>query len=133
MTPEAQRIAIAEVCGWKNCRCDEGTVNMPPKGEPDDDFNRDVVEHKKCIPYCGFPREPHRETLPDYLKDLNSMNEAEKVMQCGHFQQYSIELWHVCTLAHPDSQYNELTYDRLHATAAQRAEAFLRTLNLWKD
>jgi hypothetical protein len=64
---------------------------------------------------------------PDYVNSLNAMHEAEKVMsemQSGQYERLlmgsrrfvgAAEFW---------------TY---HATAAQRAEAFLRTLNLWKE
>lgn len=50
MTPERQRIAIAEWCGWKkgNCGWWEG-----PQGQE--------------TPY-----------LPDYMNDLNAIHEAEK-------------------------------------------------------
>ena len=63
--------------------------------------------------------------IPDYRSDLNAMHEVEKVLTEPQQQRY-LELlfnnfgkngvWMVC-----------------HATAAQRAEAFLRTLNLWTD
>lgn len=133
MSPEAQRIAIAEACGWKNCRCDEGTRNMPPKGEPDDDFNRDVVEHAKHKPYCGFPTEPHREILPDYLNDLNAMHEAEEVLPIDKrvgSQGYMGFLWDTCS---KNMHNGGSTWEIAHATAAQRAEAFLKTLGLWVE
>jgi len=56
------------------------------------------------------------QTVPDYLNDLNAMHEAEKFVK---------NVWgkYVKTL-------NSFT-DPACATAAQRAEAFLRTLNLY--
>jgi hypothetical protein len=71
----------------------------------------------------------HLRNLPDYLNDLNAMNEAEKVlnkperMQKHAFNNYAYLLIGMCK-----HQCNAI-----HATAAQRAEAFLRTLNLWKE
>lgn len=62
--------------------------------------------------HVGFP-----------TRDLNAMHEAEKVL----------------TEAQQDTM-NNLLWDAMggkkylwHATAAQRAEAFLRTLNLWTE
>jgi len=49
------------------------------------------------------------------------MHEAEKVL--------SLDQWHKYTSLIGRHDYKNL----LHATAAQRAEAFLRTLNLWND
>lgn len=58
---------------------------------------------------------------PDYCNDLNAMHEAEKVLESNQEQSY-FELLH-------DIAGNLKFY---RATAAQRAEAFLKTLNLWK-
>jgi F0F1-type ATP synthase gamma subunit len=57
--------------------------------------------------------------------DLNAMHEAEEIMndlQCMFFRRHLCEM----LTEHPASRYV------WHATAAQRAEAFLKTLNLWK-
>jgi hypothetical protein len=61
---------------------------------------------------------------PDYLNDLNAMHEAERTMG-------DPQLW---------DEYQSYLSDAMrnigwiyHATAAQRAEAFLKTLNLWKQ
>jgi hypothetical protein len=58
---------------------------------------------------------------PDYLNDLNAMHEAEKMLNSesgyhgiGGYGLYLVALEH-----------------NVSATAAQRAEAFLKTLNLW--
>jgi len=64
------------------------------------------------------------EELPDYLNDLNAMHEAEKILDTitdqntiGSYAAYAqCLIW--------DGGYS--------ATAAQRAEAFLRAINLWK-
>lgn len=63
--------------------------------------------------------------LPDYLNDLNAMHEAVETLrnlpgsEWFDFQQILKE---ECGS----------TMNCIQATAAQRAEAFLRTLNLWK-
>lgn len=67
------------------------------------------------------------EQVPDYLNDLNAMHEAEKVLKVEQHFTFQVELARVInTITYP------LNFALLHATAAQRAEAFLRTLNLWK-
>ena len=60
---------------------------------------------------CGY--------YPDYLNDLNAMHEAEKIL----------------TNDQRDDYFDRLLWvgPPLFSTAAQRAEAFLRTLNLWRD
>jgi hypothetical protein len=69
------------------------------------------------------PNSPHSvqplSTIPDYLNDLNAMHEAEKVLT--NYQKF---------LQKPDSY---CTLVSVTSTAAQRAEAFLRTLNLWEE
>ena len=68
--------------------------------------------------------------LPDYLNDLNAMHEAENVLlnKCDNDPQDNLWIDYLANLliAAPYCL-------REHATAAQRAEAYLRTLNLWKD
>lgn len=104
MTPEKQRIAIAEACGWKKAE---------PPNTPVWWKNGEWVS----IIY----------DLPDYLSDLNAMHEAEKVLKVEQHFTFQVELARVInTITYP------LNFALLHSTASQRAEAFLRTLNLWK-
>lgn len=60
---------------------------------------------------------------PNYLSDLNAMHEAEKVMTKEQRRKYVRALY----------QLTKSEFENHCATAAQRAEAFLRTLNLWED
>jgi hypothetical protein len=64
----------------------------------------------------GYLKEP-----PDYFNSLDAMHEAEKVLDPMQRERYRTELVYV--LAGAD----------IFATATQRAEAFLKTLNLWED
>jgi len=68
--------------------------------------------------------EPYCKPLPDYLNDLNAMHEAEKVLDDVQIDLFKNYLHVVVT-----------TKERItaHATAAQRAEAFLKVVNKWKD
>jgi hypothetical protein len=60
----------------------------------------------------------HLRNLPDYLNDLNAMHEAEKVLDSTQGDRY-FEL------------LDQLDVPSISATAAQRAEAFLRTIGKW--
>ena len=111
MTPEQQRVAIAQACGWKT------QVESWPKG------NKTTWLDPSANQVCGqtFP--------PDYLNDLNAMHEAEKALTWQQHLTFRKQLWDLVITLGPED-----TWDRqfISATAAQRAEAFLRTLNLWK-
>ena len=103
MTPEAQRIAIAEACGWTEIS----------------DWGAGGINGK-------HPTEPWVEVIPDYLNDLNAMHEAEKTLNFIKAAEYARILTSIAW------QSEQPVFAPMTATAAQRAEAFLRTLNLWK-
>ncbi len=104
MNKQEQRIAIAEACGWDNS-LSQVKLSVFVVGRTS---------------YC----------LPDYLNDLNAMHEAEKVLTTSQHLEYTWELTGTVEDHDPDSMEGDwLTHT---ATAAQRAEAFLKTLNLWK-
>ena len=122
MTPEAQRVAIAKACGWKNLQKEQYYwMGTPPDGS---DLR---VTYK-------------RHTLPNYLNDLNAMHEA--VMGLDFEQRAKFRL-NLQFLVAPETKPSRVTSPKLmgyesynkwfHATASQRAEAFLRTLGLWTD
>ena len=105
MNPEQQRIAIAEACGW---RLFSQFKNLwaPP---------RSVVEYD--CDACP---------LPNYLNDLNAMHEAEKVLGAC----WPTYCEHLLEIVEPEPRTLEIchSWNLLHATATQRAEAFLRTI-----
>jgi len=74
------------------------------------------------------PNSPHSvqplSTIPDYLNDLNAMHEAEKILTAQQRRSYVSYIFNL-----PASECESNTF----ATAAQRAEAFLRTFNLWEE
>ena len=106
MNKEAQRIAIAEACGWsyrKTEFCtywwnDEVNKTLPPN---DDGF-------RPC---------------PDYLNDLNAMHDAENTVIKPQ------RLWHHYCLRLDGRSFEE----SIGTTASQRAEAFLRTIGKFKE
>ena len=61
----------------------------------------------------------------DYCNDLNAMHEAEEMLTPLQWFDYSALLTKI--VGPKDQEY----YLNIHATAAQRAEAFGLTLNLW--
>lgn len=112
MTKEEQRIAIAETQGWRK-------VYKGP--ERDNRWLQPDGKHYATT-----------DEIPNYLSDLNAMHEAEERLnfeQCGI---YSLELNEKLKqdAKRPKLKVGEF---RWHATAAQRAEAFLRTVGRWKD
>jgi hypothetical protein len=62
-------------------------------------------------------------SLPDYPNDLNAMHEAEVVI---------IKSGYTAIRTYEDLLQKQIA-NIIFATAAQRAEAFLRTLNLWEE
>ena len=110
MKPEAQRIAIAEACGWHNVQPNPIRGILPLAGTTKHGAVSDATN-----PLFG---------IPDHLNSLDAMHEAESLLIVGyHDMEYRETLEPLC------GQYAVI----YHATAAQRAEAFLRTLNLWTD
>lgn len=119
MKTDEQRIAIAQACPqlfWIYRSPTESSRTLRP---PTPRLYR-IGEH----PNNG-------DEQCDPLNDLNAMNEAEKVLEgswsippTGEVQTYHIALIAIAT--REDVMI-------IHTTAAQRAEAFLKTLGLWTD
>ena len=115
MTPQQQRIAIAEACGWKWEILWTGELNGKPTGE----------------------QGPFRQ-VPDYLNDLNAMHKAEKVLwDTGKAMESTNQLVGIVCSARGFRWDKGTSDDHLmclsHATAAERAEAFLRTIGKWEE
>jgi len=70
------------------------------------------------------------EDLPDYLNDLNAMHAAEKVL--NDEQQWEWVTQILRTLP-KEPHFKALVFRIGTATAAQRAEAFLRSIGKWED
>ncbi len=151
MKPEQQRTAIAKTCGWKLSWQNMGggklhdlkptghcwEVRHPPEGWYSSSAGKAYLAlretaHGDCSP-------------PDYPSDLNAMHEAEKVLTEEQHRRFS---WHLVQVTDDNYRtWSAFEYETLsvwemslgdvqaclRATAAQRAEAFLRTLNLWTE
>ena len=111
MNDEEINRAIAEHLGWTGIR-------MSALWE----FTEPGEDHQVL---CGLNPKGNTRAVPDYSCDLNAMHEAEKV------------LTDVQCLFYPDNMREVITeHDASrrtwHATARQRAEAFLRTVGKWR-
>ena len=112
MTDQEINIALAEVRGWKRTS-NSGSGWQAPDGCPD------------CYP-------------PNYCHDLNAMHEVEKTLEGTlNWCRYGIEIAKITRCVGPRNGAIRLNgfgyYAIAHATARQRAEAFLRTLGKWSD
>lgn len=117
MSPEAQRIAIAEACGWTKhrrpdaCKCGE---DIP--------IGKAMFWEYAFVPPQFNGNMSFWRPVPMYTTDLNAMHEAEKAflgLNVEHHRRYEDALTNIS---------GGLPW---LATAAQRAEAFLRTLGKW--
>lgn len=105
MDKELQCIEIAKLCGWEFKQCSDGTSEWHrPDGSVD---------------LCG--------NIPRYAYDLNDMHRAEETLLAEQWNDY------IQTLSIIASGLTGHMFFTYHATAAQRAEAFLRMHNKWKD
>lgn len=114
MNEEKQQIAIAEACGFTETQFKH--------------IAQRVWKSPKNL-LAVF------DELPDYLNNLNAMHEAEKVLKCsGEHTRGNTDAYesHLFKIAWRDATFHN-DFKAIHATAKQRAEAFLKTLNLWTE
>jgi hypothetical protein len=123
MKPEEQRIAIAEACGWQGPHHPKNVEGMAGWWSQEHGVWWVNPEGKRVMV----------SSVPDYLNSLDAMHEAEKVLT-GTLRQnlYQSEIAEICW-ADESRSNNQVVFNQLTATATQRAEAFLRALNLWSD
>lgn len=121
MTLEKQQIEIAKIRGW--------TIEF---------YYEDYTKGGRCrapntqIDLYGSPL-LH---IPNYPKDLNAMHEAEKILYPPGMGKtlYEKELDLIIKRDTLHSRYvDHKIFSIAHATAEQKAEAFLRRFNLWKE
>ena len=119
MTPQQQQIAVAKAIGYRQCE-----VAIAQGFRPEESWRKGDQE--------GIS------SLPDYLNDLNAMHEAEKYA-IRHNEslrrQFAFNLFEIVLPNARSFGFDEVLAERgmifAHATAEQRAEAFLKSLNLW--
>jgi hypothetical protein len=120
MTDRQINLAIAKACGWTDIRDSGVWHNFAPWGLPPQ-VKSPKETSSDCISVPNF--------VPNYCNDLNAMHEAEKVLMLNdnwRMGEYEARLF---------NSVEEMNNVNLcfHATARQRAEAFLRTLGKWEE
>lgn len=112
MTDKQINTAIAEACGWKShdhpdCMAKKVEWIMPEKW---------IMRPDGTLAF--------RHDIPNYCSDLNAMHEAEKTL--SETNMFVMAHWIEQLVSRHGQHY-------FHATARQRAEAFLRTLGKWEE
>lgn len=119
MTNDEINIAIAKACGWT----DIGKY---------DPFRGISPQWKGVTAYDGGKIDPPIWDIPDYCNDLNAMHETEMVLyeKDRNPKKYTQQL-KIAICRQAGVKKAQMDFDIcITATARQRAEAFLRTLNL---
>lgn len=129
MTDQEINIAISEILGVQKKEIDKRLAWE--KVERDFQYgtigiNEYYKEHLRV--------DPTPKVIVDYANDLNAMHEATKILKGRQVLEYVNNLWEVVAPgADWDSAPTGTFFAFINATARQRAEAFLRALNKWKD
>lgn len=124
MNKEQQRIKIAEACGyvWDNGRIGVCGWWTDPSGLQVSWGQNKLKAMSQIL-------------IIDYLNDLNAMHEAEEILTIGQRGEFW-DVLHRMVERHEfwgDDTTNDICFRVMHATAAQRTEAFLKTLGLWEE
>lgn len=112
-------MAIAQACGWTIAGNGESICKawINPNGNRVSSWHNKIEEATYC--------------LPDYLNDLNAMNAAENTFTLDQRKAYFDLL--VKAVAGSANNPCHSDYPKVvSAIAEQRAEAFLKTLGMWK-
>lgn len=118
LNPEQQNEAIALVLGWKK---------KPTTGLMTGD-NRVWI----CPDYSRWHEFTMTREIPNFVNDLNAMYIAEAWLSDEGSRKFFDELnWVVARSDKQDCKRGPL-WCMFHASAAERAEAFLKTLDLWE-
>jgi hypothetical protein len=113
MTPDEINIAIAEFCGFKD-------VHFSPSWN-------------KVIGTKHEPEGNEYEVIPNYYGSLDAVHEAEK--HAPKRKEYAYMLYRVVSGLASDIyvHWSDIGEDIFDATAPQRCEALLKTIERWRD
>lgn len=117
MTDQEINIAIAEACGWR-------------KELHENDWDVELEMRRTWTTWIG-PDGDLRQSAPNYCTDLNAMHEAEGQLTGTQMAVYRQKLKK--EFSKPIGYEWDDGDGAIHATARQRAEAFLRTIGKWTD
>ena len=109
MNDEEINAAIAEACGWKL------------QGSPEHQNTTDGWQFGHTFAIKPSGEVVSHNSIPNYCGDLNAMHEVEKVLERKQWHVYADNI---------DEMHRKI--ELIHATARQRAEAFLKTVGKWE-
>ena len=112
MTDEEINRVIAEICGWKILE------------KKDEDFGY-------CFRVWVDPFGQEVDAPPNFCGDLNAMHEAENILTEKQKRTFAFMLAQVLDTS-PTVDLGD-QFLNIHATARQRAKAFLRTMGKWEE
>ena len=127
MSEEEQRIAIAESVGYRIEGITGGVIVYKPNESQGFGYCVEGRDHPEIV-----------KMLPDYLNDLNAMHEAVAYAKTQYNDPESdgllfCEATYIMTLnVLLGRNHWDCEFCIVEATAAQRAEAFLKTIDKWK-
>lgn len=110
MNDQAQRIAIAEFCGWK----------IFPAGK--DSFGAWCETHANNGHTTVLIKD-----LPDYTNDLNAMYQAEEFLNYVQQTRY-VALLHPKNIDHISADWRIV-----HSIPSYRAQCFLKAIDKWVE
>ena len=148
ITINQKRVKIAEICGFKFLKISKYISGDSYQIITPEEYTLELWRSPeyKCnnsvsgIDWQEYPFRSISEiclygNIPDYFNDLNAMHEAEKFLKSKVKNPDNWSTWFNYTNKLSKLMSQQYRDDKLvnaiHATAAQRAEAFGRTLNLW--
>ena len=105
MTPDQQRIAIAQACGWTDTQIIDGKYGQTDVPDYLGDLNA-MHEAEKVL--SGEQKE-------QFIFWLNHLHPSADIHYAEKKRELRLDV-----------------FDLVHTTASQRSEAFLHTLNLWQ-
>lgn len=124
MTNKEINIAIAKACGWGDVRetfLPGLTIGIPPTNE--NLTTTCIFEYTPGVDYYQ---------IKDYCNDLNAMREAEQKMWGINWELRYEFIDKLAKVIDPINGYRmQEGIDLLDATARQRAEALLKSINEW--
>lgn len=109
MSYDQLRIKVAELAGWERGPAED--IKLGSYG---------IIAAKGMCWHHKDEEDNWQDSPPDFPDDLNAMHEAEKNLTEAQANKFDTILWNMCGGASGKS-------GAIHATAQQRAEAFVMT------
>lgn len=130
MTKDEIRIEVAKAMGWHIFKYPQGGYAL--RDAKGDDVRRTHAWDANELTWNEVLND-----LPNFPEDLNACREMEKSLSVDKEHDYGEELRKLAGCVGPKGGHHPLNGWGIIAiaklTALQRCEAFLRTLNLWKE